>query len=80
MCTDAITSAGIGKVKEVRGKGLFIGVELDCEGGDIVAECMACGLIINCTQQTVLRLAPAIVIGQADLDAGMEILLDVLKG
>ena len=78
--TDAITSAGIGKVKEVRGKGLFIGIELDCEGGDIVAECMARGLIINCTQQTVLRLAPAIVIGQADLDAGMEILLDVLKG
>ena len=75
----AIESAGIGKVREVRGKGLFIGMQLDGPGADIAATCLERGLIINCTQESVLRLAPALTIPDTDIDAGLEILLDALK-
>ena len=37
----------------------MIGVELLVEGADIVRKCMDRGLLINCTQQTVIRLLPA---------------------
>jgi len=76
---EAITSAGIGKVKQVRGMGLMIGIQLDGPGKEVFDACLERGLIINCTQETVLRLAPPLVIADADLDAGLEILLDVLR-
>jgi len=77
--TEMLRSAGIGRIKQVRGKGLMIGIELDAPGKEVHAACMERGLIINCTQETVLRLAPALVISEADLSEGMEILIDVLK-
>jgi len=77
--TEAIRSAGIGKVKQVRGKGMMIGIELDGPGKAIFSACLERGLVINCTQETILRLAPPIVIDEADLAAGLEILIDVLR-
>src|SRR5690606_35304944 len=56
-------------IKQVRGKGLFIGVELDVNAGgwfksatDVVNRCLERGLRINGTQNTVLRIAPALVV------------------
>jgi len=77
---EMLTAAGVGRIKQVRGKGLMIGIQLDGPGKDVLAACMERGLIINCTQETVLRLAPALIISESDLSAGMEILIDVLKG
>ncbi len=79
VITEALTGAGIGRIKTVRGKGVMIGIELDGPGGDVQAACLQRGLIINCTQDTVLRLAPALVVSDSDLSAGLEILIDVLK-
>ncbi|MHC4718083.1 MAG: aminotransferase class III-fold pyridoxal phosphate-dependent enzyme, partial [Planctomycetota bacterium] len=76
---EALTAAGIGRIREVRGKGLMIGIELDGPGKDVLAGCLDRGLIINCTQDTVLRLAPALTISESDLSSGLEILIDVLK-
>ena len=76
---EVIRSAKVAKVKEVRGKGLMIAIALDCPGKGIFQACLERGLIINCTQETVLRLAPPLVIGEGDLAAGLEILIDVLK-
>lgn len=67
-------------VKEVRGLGVMIGVELLIEGAPIVAECMKRGLLINCTQGTVIRLLPAMNLSDAECDEGCEILIDVLRG
>jgi acetylornithine/N-succinyldiaminopimelate aminotransferase len=75
----AIRDAKISRVKDVRGAGLMIGIELDGPGGDIFKTCMAKGLLINCTQDKVLRLAPPLVISDRDIAQGMEILLGVLK-
>lgn len=75
-------------IKEVRGKGLFIGIELDpsaegawfASGADVVNRVMERGLLINATQGTVLRLAPALVIEREELDRGLSLLEEVLGG
>ena len=45
-------------IKEIRGEGLMLGVELSVEGGPFVAEAMKRGLFINCTHDYTLRLLP----------------------
>ncbi|MBN2372885.1 aspartate aminotransferase family protein [bacterium] len=66
-------------IKEVRGKGLMIGMELHCEGREIVKRCLAKGLIINCTMDNVLRLLPPLIITRKEIDRAMEVLSDAIK-
>ncbi len=66
-------------VEELRVCGLMIGVELSVEGAAIVQQCLGRGLLINCTQQTVLRLLPAMTLSNDQVDEGCEILTDVLR-
>jgi acetylornithine/succinyldiaminopimelate/putrescine aminotransferase len=58
----------------------MIGIQLDKPGKEVFSACLQRGLLINCTQETVLRLAPAAVTSETDLRAGLDILLDVLRG
>src|SRR3954468_4817184 len=67
-------------VSELRVCGLMIGLELSSEGSSIVGKCLERGLLINCTQQTVIRLLPAMTLTDAQADEGCEILADVLRG
>ncbi|HAL45228.1 MAG: acetylornithine aminotransferase [Planctomycetes bacterium GWF2_42_9] len=66
-------------IDHVRGKGLMIGIQLNSPGGEIVAKCLEKGLRINCTQDTVIRFMPAMIITQAELDKAVKILDSVLK-
>ncbi|TWT95330.1 Acetylornithine aminotransferase [Botrimarina colliarenosi] len=66
-------------VKEFRHCGVMIGIELLVEGAPVVAECMKRGLLINCTQGTVIRLLPAMNLSDAECDEGCEILIEVLR-
>jgi len=75
----AIRDAKIGCVREVRGAGMMIGIELDRPGKPAMLTCMERGLLINCTQETVLRLAPPLVTPETDLHQGVDILLDALR-
>jgi len=50
-------------IRQVRGEGLMIGVELTVDGTPFVAEAMQRGLLINCTHEFTLRLLPAFIIG-----------------
>ena len=65
-------------IKEVRGKGLMIGVELEFEGKKVVDECRKEGLLINCTSKNVLRFLPPLTIRKDDIDQAVEILDKVL--
>ncbi|MCX5703494.1 MAG: aspartate aminotransferase family protein [Candidatus Omnitrophica bacterium] len=66
-------------IKEVRGMGLMLGVELTTEGKQIVQECIEKGLLINCTHDKVLRLMPALNITKKEIDKAMGILDEVLS-
>jgi predicted acetylornithine/succinylornithine family transaminase len=66
-------------IREVRGRGFMIGIELTVDGRPIVDACRANRLLINCTQENVLRLLPAMVITKAQLDRALSILEGVLR-
>lgn len=61
-------------VKEVRGLGLMLGLELTKEGKDIVASCLEQGLLINCTNGNVLRFLPPLIISPAEVDQAIDTL------
>lgn len=64
-------------IKEVRGKGLIIGMELKREGASIVQACMEKGFLINCAQDTVLRFIPSLIIGEKEIDQMIDVLNEV---
>ena len=66
-------------IKEVRGVGLILGIDLTINGKDIVNYCLEKRLIINCTHDTVLRLLPSLIITKKDVDCAMKILEEALK-
>ena len=66
-------------IREVRVLGVMIGVELAIEGAPIVKECLQRRLLINCTQNTVLRLLPAMNLTAEQAHEGLDILAEVLK-
>ncbi len=66
-------------IKEVRGKGLILGMELTIPGTDIVDGCRERGLLINCTQERVLRFLPPLIVSRKEINHGVEILKEVLK-
>jgi len=49
-------------IREVRGEGLILGLELSIEGGPVAEEALRRGLIINCTHEHVLRFLPPFII------------------
>ncbi len=65
-------------IKEVRGKGLMIGVQLSSPGAAIVDKCLAQGLRINCTNNTVLRFMPAMIVTKEQIDEAISILDSVM--
>jgi len=65
-------------VKDVRGLGLMIGVELDQTGSPFVEECSKRGYLINCAQDRVLRFVPPLIVGQGEIDALSQVLDEVL--
>jgi len=66
-------------IKEVRGLGLMIGIELTIPGADIVQACFEKGLLINCTQGNILRILPALTITQKQMEKALKIMEDVLS-
>lgn len=60
--------SGVAGVREVRGQGLMIGIELLRPCGVLVARALAQGLIINVTRDSVVRLLPPLVLTRADAD------------
>ncbi|MBI4549457.1 MAG: aspartate aminotransferase family protein [Candidatus Omnitrophica bacterium] len=61
-------------IQEVRGRGLMIGVELSVPGGPVADRARELGLLINCTQDRVLRIMPAINVTSTLIQKAMRIL------
>ena len=69
-----------GKIREVRGMGLMIGIELAVDGKPVWEELLRRGYICNLSHGVTLRLLPALNIDKADLDSFMQTLEDILSG
>jgi acetylornithine aminotransferase len=68
-----------GKIAEVRGLGLMLGIELAQDGKPVWEKLLSRGFILNLTQGTVLRLLPPLIIAEEDLDRFTLALADVLS-
>jgi acetylornithine/N-succinyldiaminopimelate aminotransferase len=67
------------RIRNVRGKGLLVGVELDGPGAPVVDACRDAGLLINCTAEKVLRFSPPLVVSQYEIDRALDIVGRVLS-
>jgi len=66
-------------IKEIKGIGLMLGVELNISGKPLVEEAMKRGLLINCTHDKVLRLMPALNVTKKEIDKAIYILDKVFQ-
>src|SRR5450759_4469583 len=71
--------AGVAGVRDIRGQGLMIGIELDRPCGDLVKSALDNGLLINVTADTVIRLLPPLIIKPAQAEQIVEILAVLIK-
>ncbi|MBK9339295.1 MAG: aspartate aminotransferase family protein [Rhodoferax sp.] len=71
--------AGNPGVKEIRGQGLMIGIELTKPCGELVKQCADNGLLLSVTADTVIRLVPPLIITQAEIDEIIAILTPLVK-
>jgi predicted acetylornithine/succinylornithine family transaminase len=61
-------------IKEIRGKGLMLGMEMTTDCGTIVKACLEKGLLINYTANNVLRFIPPLIVRRRDIDRLINIL------
>ena len=66
-------------IKEVRGVGFMIGIELNVNGAEIIKSCIQAGLFLNCTHDTIIRFMPPLNVKKETIDAGLNILKTVLS-
>ena len=66
-------------IKEVRGQGLMIGVELEWPCKQLVLDGIKEGLLFNCTHDMVLRFLPPYILTEADVDRAMKTLKKIFK-
>jgi len=61
-------------IREVRGMGLMLAVELDRPGNDIVLKCMQQGYLINCIQGNILRFLPPLIVTKKEINELIKVL------
>ena len=71
--------AGVDGIREIRGKGLMIGIELDRPCGDLVERGLEAGLLINVTADTVVRLLPPLNMKDAEVQLLIDGVSSVIK-
>jgi acetylornithine/N-succinyldiaminopimelate aminotransferase len=67
------------RIRDVRGQGMILAVELTVPGAEFVIQCMEKGLLINCTNGNVLRFVPPLILSRPDVDKAVGILDEVLQ-
>jgi acetylornithine/succinyldiaminopimelate/putrescine aminotransferase len=66
-------------IRELRIRGMMIGIDLTVPATPAVDACMKRGVLVNATHDTVLRLLPAINIGEDEVDEGCAVVAEVLR-
>ncbi len=71
--------AGVPGVKEVRGAGLMIGVELDRPCGALLQRCADAGLLVSVTADSVIRIVPPLILTEAEAGEIVDKLAPLVK-
>jgi len=66
-------------IREIRGKGLMIGIVLDQGGKEIVPAMMKQGVLANCTAKNVIRFVPPLIINKDDVDTAVRVLINAIN-
>lgn len=66
-------------IRELRICGMMIGIELTIPSTPAVAKAMDRGVLLNATQDTVVRLLPALNITREEIDRGIDVVVEVLR-
>lgn len=69
---------GVGAVRDVRGRGMMIGIELDRPCAGLVAQSLAAGLLINVTAGNVVRLLPPLIYEAGEVESLVSTLASVI--
>ena len=67
------------RIREIRIRGVMIGLDLTFDATEVVSECLKRRLLINATHGHVVRLLPALTISDDQIDDGCAILAEVLR-
>ena len=71
--------SGLNCVKDIRGKGLMIGIELDAPCGEMTAKALEKGLLINVTSDQVIRLLPPLTITDDEASQIVDIICSLIE-
>ena len=69
---------GRSDVREIRGMGLMIGMEMEAEVKETVQRCLAAGLVVGTAGEKVLRFLPPLTVTEAELRVGLSMLAESL--
>ena len=70
---------GLAGVKEIRGQGLMLGIELERPCGELLLKAAERGLLMSVTADTVVRLLPPLIISEAEVDELVGILVPLVQ-
>ena len=70
---------GVKGVKEIRGQGLMIGIDLDRPCGVLMQRALDAGLLLSVTADSVVRLVPPLIITEAEADEVVAILVPLIQ-
>lgn len=71
--------AGVKGVKEIRGQGLMLGIDLDRPCGALMQKALDAGLLLSVTADSVVRLVPPLIITEAEADEIVSILVPLIQ-
>jgi acetylornithine/N-succinyldiaminopimelate aminotransferase len=71
--------AGVTGIKDIRGSGLMLGLELAKPCGALVGRCAEAGLLISVTAETVVRMVPPLILTKEEVDEMVAILVPQIK-
>lgn len=71
---------GFDFIRDIRGMGLLIGMELSFDAGDIVKKCMERGILINYTNGNTLRFIPPLIVTADEVDILINALEEIFMG
>ena len=70
---------GVAGLKEIRGQGLMIGIELDRPCNELLLKAAQAGLLISITADSVIRLLPALILSADEADELVGILVPLVR-